>query len=174
MDKNITADTSKERSHPCAILTFAKSSLTVLCSIVHFCSFFISLNIYLLDKLYNLQYNTIQYNTIQYNTIQRVYKLGYGMKPVGLIQIRFTRKSVSQFFIEPCHEKFYFTFKAHQRGLIWTFGIICSNSTMCLLSISEISESLLSRPVCLITGHTTRGVFVMTWLTSQSSFQHYV
>ena len=60
----------------------------------------LSLNIYLFDKLYNtiqyntiqynsIQYITIQYNTIQYNTIQRVYKLGSGKKPVGLIQIRF-------------------------------------------------------------------------------------
>ena len=52
-----------------------------------------SLNIYLFDKLYNtIQYNTLQYNkynTIQYNTIQRVYKLGSGKKPVGLIQTRF-------------------------------------------------------------------------------------
>ena len=49
-------------------------------------SIFSSFTLYLFDKLYN----TIQYNTIlQYNTIQRVYKLGSGKKPVGLIQIRF-------------------------------------------------------------------------------------
>ena len=35
-----------------------------------------------------IQYKTIHYNTLQYNTIQRVYKLGSGKKPVGLIQIR--------------------------------------------------------------------------------------
>ena len=41
------------------------------------------------NKYSTIQHNTIQYNTIQNNTIQRVYKLGSGKKPVGLIQIRF-------------------------------------------------------------------------------------
>ena len=62
------------------VLTYVEFALS--------CRFFIlslNLNIYLFDKLYN----TIQYKTIQYNTIQRVYKLGSGKKPVGLIQIRF-------------------------------------------------------------------------------------
>ena len=58
-----------------------------------------SLNIYLFDKLYNtirydtIRYDTIRYDTIRYNTMQyRVYKMGSGKKPVGLIQIRFPDK----------------------------------------------------------------------------------